>query len=227
MATAARVEKRHIRRLGSMLGEFAKAVVEADSMAKDASIARYIELLERGNVDFRTNTSLIGMEQDLETGISVPTIAVAPIEPIVVEEAEIKTCMTVNAHQESSSEIKSTTKGHASTGFGMHKAGLSAMVSTDHNKKRSTDQSNTTEVRMRFVQGVAPIGLARIVDALSGPVLMKSLEINERLITKQAEALTEEVDEAEKLPKKEPGSISSKYFGDIDKPTVVHPGAQA
>ena len=197
--------------LGDVIGNFAVAAVEADNRAKDATIARYVDLLERGNVDFKAETSLIGMDENLETGISVPVISVAPIEPIVVEEAELKMSMTVSAHQEESSQsdksVASDTEieGSGSGGFGpirvkvRVKQGIKASMSTSSEKKRSSDYSSTTDARILLKQGAPPEGLMKVIDALASNT-QKGLEINERLIERQAEAMAARVDTIDALP---------------------------
>ena len=88
-------------------------------MAKDATIHRYISLLEQGNVEFKASTTLIGMEEKLETGLSMPAIAVAPIDPIVVSEAELSMSMTVSAHQETSLAVDAGIEAEGTAGLGI------------------------------------------------------------------------------------------------------------
>ena len=197
--------------LGETMGSFAIAAVEADSAAKDATIERYVNLLERGNVEFKTETSLVGMDQKLEVGMSVPVISVAPIEPIVVEEAEIKMSMSVSAHQEQSdvlskqrdtdTTIEAEVSGRVGP-FGVRvksRTRIKASMSTSSEKKRSSDYSATTDARMLLKQAPPPEGLMKILDAITA-VTAKSVEINERLIEKQAQQMAEQVDTLDELP---------------------------
>lgn len=201
--------------VGDVLGDFAVAAIEADSASKDANIARYIDLLERPNVDFKAETSIIGLDQKLETGISVPVIAVAPIEPLVVAEAEMKMSMTVSAHQDqtdkSDKSVASDTEVEGSGGGGIGpfrvkvrvKQGIKASMSTSSEKKRSSDYSATTDARILLKQGSPPEGLMKVIDALVSNT-QKGLEINERLIEKQAQAMATTVDSMEALPEAAP-----------------------
>ena len=203
MAEYAEREKQFNQGLGQVIGDFAVAAVEADNMAKDATIQRYISLLEQGNVDFKASTTLVGMDESLQTGISVPAIAVAPIDPIVVEEAELHMSMTVSAHTEETIGTNSQIDAEGSAGVGIGpfqaKVKIKASVSVKTDKKRSSDYSATTDARIRLVQGTPPEGLMKIIDALSANT-ERGLQINERLIDRQAQALMGKVDTMDALP---------------------------
>ena len=196
-------EKAFNEGLGGIIGSFTVAAVEADNMAKDATIHRYISLLEQGNVEFKANTTLIGMEEKLETGLSMPAIAVAPIEPIVVEEAELSMSMTVSAHQETSLAVDAGVEAEGTAGLGIGpfqaKVKIKASVSVKSDKKRSSDYSATTDVRVRLRQGTPPEGLQKVIDALVANT-EKGLAINERLIDRQAQLMADKLDTLDALP---------------------------
>ena len=67
--------------LGKVIGSFAMSCVNADNLAKDAFVQRQIELMgqEEPNCDFLAKTTLVGMEQALETRVSVPKIILARV----------------------------------------------------------------------------------------------------------------------------------------------------
>ena len=214
MAEFAEREQAFNSGLGETMGSFAIAAVEADSAAKDATIERYINLLERGNVDFKTDTTLVGMDEKLEVGLSVPVISVAPIEPIVVDEAEIKMSMTVSAHQEQSDsrrkqkdtdqdiEVALRAKIGPFSASVKSRTRIKASLATSSDKKRSSDYSATTDARMLLKQGPPPEGLMKVMDAITS-VTAKSVEINERLIERQAEQMAAQIDQIEELPEGE------------------------
>ena len=211
MAEYANRERGFNEGLGDIIGNFAIAAVEADSAAKDATIARYVDLLSRDNVNFSAETSLVGMDQKLQTGLSIPVIAVAPINPIIVDEAELKMSMTVSAHQESADKtdksVASDTEIEGSGGGGIGpfsvkvrvKQGIKASMSSSSERKRSSDYSATTDARIVLKQAEPPEGLMKIIDALVSNT-QKGLELNERLIERQAEAIATSLDQMDALP---------------------------
>ena len=77
--------------LGKIVGSFAMGCVMADNMAKDAYIRRQIAMMAEDppNVEFLARTNLIGIEQPLETRVSVPKIILAPSTPLMIENAHL------------------------------------------------------------------------------------------------------------------------------------------
>ena len=192
MAEYAEREKRFNNGLGEVMGDFAVAVVEADNAAKDATIDRYVTLLEKGNVDFATSTSLIGIDEPLETRISVPVISIAPVDPIVVDEAEIEMSMTVSAETSQSDSLRSTTESDTeiSGGIGIFKVKtrIKANVSVDKEKKRRSDYTATTNARLHMRQGEPPETLSKIMDSITS-IAQRGMDIQERLIDAKAQRM--------------------------------------
>jgi hypothetical protein len=182
--------------IGGTMANFAMAAVIADSAAKDANIVRILELLERPNIDMSATTSLVGLDSNLETRINVPVVAISPINPLIVDNAHIVMDMSVSAHQSDT-----TVSATASFGIGLFKISgtLTANVSVAKEQKRSSDYSATTHAELTLKQGDVPEGLAKIIDAMNSTV-QKGLQLNEQLISKQAEKLSDEMDKNELPP---------------------------
>ena len=183
--------------IGGTMANFAMAAVIADSAAKDANIVRILELLKRPNIDMSATTSLVGLDSNLETRINVPVVAISPINPLVVDNAHIVMDMTVSAHQSDNLNVKSdtTVSATASFGIGLFKISgtMTANVSVAKEQKRTSDYSATTHAELTLKQGEVPEGLAKIIDSLNGTV-QKGLQLNEQLISRQAEKLNDEMD---------------------------------
>jgi hypothetical protein len=182
--------------IGGTMANFAMAAVIADSAAKDANIVRILELLKRPNIDMSATTSLVGLDSNLETRINVPVVAISPINPLVVDNAHIVMDMTVSAHQSDNLNVKSdtTVSATASFGIGLFKISgtMTANVSVAKEQKRTSDYSATTHAELTLKQGEVPEGLAKIIDSLYGTV-QKGLQLNEQLISRQAEKLNDEM----------------------------------
>ena len=200
MAEYADRERNFNDSLGPTMGKFAVAMVQADSLSKDAGLHRAMQLAGMDNVEFNTKTSLIGLDQPLETRMSVPPIAIVKSNPLEIQEANMSMDMTVSASQESSSSLKSDTevKGSGSANFGFFKVGVSmkAAVSVAKESKRKSDYRATTHADLKMVQGDTPEGLARIIDAITETV-SEGLAMNKVLIEKQAEKLSAATGEAD------------------------------
>jgi len=183
--------------IGGTMANFAMAAVIADSAAKDANIVRILELLKRPNIDMSATTSLVGLDSNLETRINVPVVAISPINPLVVDNAHIVMDMKVSAHQSDNLNVKSdtTVSATASFGIGLFKISgtMTANVSVAKEQKRTSDYSATTHAELTLKQGEVPEGLAKIIDSLNGTV-QKGLQLNEQMISRQAEKLNDEMD---------------------------------
>ena len=176
--------------LARVVGSYAMGLVEADNLSKDAYIERIERLLnqEQPNIDFMARTTLVGLEQAMETRVSVPKVIVAPPKPIVIDETNLSLDMTVAAHSEDSLALNFglEAEGEANIGVGMFsaKVRVKASLSLAKESKRSSDYTSTTHVDLRMVQGEAPEGLMKIIDSLNATTV-KALELNSDLITQQ------------------------------------------
>ena len=206
-------ERNYNNGLGKVIGSFAMGCVQADNAAKDAYVARQIALMgqEPPNVDFLAKTNLIGIEQALETRVSVPKIILAPSTPLMIEKAFLPMDMTVSAHTEDNLSVQSDTEveGSVKAGWGPISGELriKAAVSVAKESKRSSDYTSTTHAEVTMVQGPAPEGLMKIIDSLNATTA-RALELNSILIEDQAEKLRIETEaaEPEELPAAAPAN---------------------
>ena len=200
MAEFVQRENRYNNGLADIVQSFAIGCVIADNAAKDAYVERQIKLMnqEKPNVDFVAKTTLIGIEQPLETKVSVPKIVLAPSDSFIIERANLTLDMTVSAHAEDNLSVKSDTEveGSAKVGLGLFSASMrvKASVSVASDKKRSSDYTSTTHADLTMCQGPAPEGLMKIIDSLNATTV-RALELNSVLIDAQATAAAGEVEE--------------------------------
>ena len=193
-------ERSYAVTMGDTLGAFCRHVVEADNAAKGAYVQRIVDLAGLENLELKAEANLIGLDESLQTHISVPPAVIAPVQPIEIDDARLDMSMEVSAHTESTTSIKSESeaegKGSVNLGpFGKIGVSIKANVSVGKERKRSSDYRATTEVHVSFKQGETPEGVSRILDSINGTV-SKSLEVNERLIDARSQQLMGVVDEA-------------------------------
>ena len=206
-------ERNYNNGLGKIVGSFAMGCVQADNLAKDAYVQRQMMLMgeDPPNVDFLARTTLVGLEQALETRVSVPKIILAPSTPLMIERAFLSMDMTVSAHTEDNLSVQSDIEAEGSAKIGYGPIGgelrIKASVSVAKENKRSSDYTSTTHADLTMVQGPAPEGLMKIIDSLN-LTTARALELNAILIEDQAEQLRIETEEAdpEQLPSPDSGS---------------------
>ena len=199
-------EREFNQSIGGTIAGFAVAAVNADSAAKDAALARTIELLKRPNVDFTASVDVIGIEQTLETRVSVPVVSVVKANPIVVEEAKISMDMNVSEHAENNLSVKSDTTitGSAALTVGpFFKAsmGMKSTIGVSNDRKRSSDYTATTHAELTMKQAEPAEGLSKIIDMMVS-FSDTAMQINQALVEKQAQKAIESdvVQDPEKLP---------------------------
>ena len=200
--------------IGGTIAGFAVAAVNADSAAKDAGLARTMELLDRPNVEFKGAVNVIGVEQPLETRVSVPVVSVVRADPVVVEEAKITMDMTVSEHMESNFAAKSETESSFTASAGiLYKAslGIKSRLTIEGSRKRSSDYTATTHAELTMKQAEPAEGLAKLIDQMNA-FTGTAMEINAAIVQKQAKKAVEEdvIQEADKLPEAIPAPEAPK-----------------
>ena len=183
-------ERNYNNGLGKVVGSFAMGIVDAHNAACDAYVARQIALMgqEEPNCEFLARTTLIGLDQALETRVSVPKIVLAPNRPAEIKEAKVTLDMTVSAHSEDALAIKSDIEGEGEAGIGVGpfsaKMRVKAAVSVAKDQKRSSDYTSSTHAELTMGLGAAPEGLMKIIDSLNANTA-RALELNGELIEQQ------------------------------------------
>ena len=161
--------------VGKIIGGIALGFVEADNASKDAYVDRQIRLMnqEEPNVEFRAETSLIGLDQSLSTKVSVPKIILAPSEPFIIERANASLDMSVSASTDDSLSVKSDTEmeGEGKVGVGIVSASMriKAAVSVAKEQKRSSDYTSTTHTDLTMCQGKSPEAVMLSLIHISEP----------------------------------------------------------
>ena len=193
-----RREHGYANTMGELLGAFTSHIVEADTQSKNAALQRIESLLQGENIKFAATTKLVGLDQELETRVSVPRITIGPINPVIIDSATIKTSMSVSATQESQTKANVTAGVETSANFGIPGLGggsvkINAQTSVESSQKRKDDYTSTCDVEVTMKQGEPPEGLMKIIDALN-ETTAKGLELNGRIIEVQATRLMNQVD---------------------------------
>ena len=183
-------ERNYNNGIAKILYGVAMGAVLSDNASKDAYVERQIRLMnqEEPNAEFKARTTLIGLDQALETKVSVPKIVLAPSRPFIIERVNLSLDMSVSASSEDALAIKSDTEmeGEGKVGFGVFSASMrvKAALSVAKDQKRSSDYSSSTHVDLTMCQGEAPEGLMKIIDSLNATTV-KALQLNADLIEMQ------------------------------------------
>ena len=181
--------------LGSTIGGFVTALVQADGEAKDAYTARVLNLLKVPNAEFVADCSVIGQKAPLQVRIDAPVIAITRTEPILIDAASIEMEMNVASSVNDSSQTDTEAKGSgsASVGWGPFKAqiSVSASMACKSEHTRSSDFRSRTTCKVSMVQGEAPEGLSLIMKSVH-KFIDTTVKINEAIIDAQIASTVKE-----------------------------------
>ena len=197
-------ERNYNDNLGQVVGRFCTAIVEADAEAKDAHTKRVLQLVDKPNAQFLAESNLIGIEEKLQTKVSVPVISIVQSNPIEIESAKLTLDMNVSAATTDTLNVGSESKveGSGKIGWGPFSIGvkITADVSVAKETKRQSDYRSTTHAEVTMVQGKIPEGLSLIIDSLN-KTTTKALEINQALIQSRSQGLAQAAIEAPDVEK--------------------------
>lgn len=202
MAGMMKAEKEWKSGMGQVVSDGCLAIIDADEAAKDAQLYRLMELVGLDNVEFKSDISLVGMEQKLQTGISLPALVLALGSNIGVTDAKFSMSLDVSQHEEQSTGVKSDTSvaASASGGFLVAKGSVktTAKLGVSHDRKRSSDYRSTVNIDVNMAQTPPPEAVSLIVDALTANA-KRGLDLNESLVQRQADRLAAAVAETDNL----------------------------
>ena len=190
-------ERNYNNGVAKILGAIAVGMVEADGVSKDAYVDRQVRLMnqEEPNAEFRAKTTLIGLDQALETKVSVPKIILAPSRPFVIERANASLDMSVSASTEDNLSVQSDIEAEGEAKLGPLPVSLriKAAVSVAKEQKRRSDYTSTTHADLTMCQGESPEAVMRIIDAMTANTV-KALELNASIVENEYRQLVAATD---------------------------------
>ena len=195
--------------MGKVITDALLAFVDGDEAAKDAAMARTMKLIDMANLVFNAETSIVGMDQKLQTAISIPALIAGMTTNIGIDEGTFEMTMDVSQNESDNTKITASneTTVEASGGGLIYSAGVksTAKLGVTNDRKRSTDYRSTVKVYAHVAQLPPPEALSLVIDALTSNA-KRGLDINEKLIDKQATQMADKMDQMDELPEPEASS---------------------
>ena len=197
MAEYAEREKRFNNSLPEIVGNFMRSVSRADGEARMESVEITKAIVEMPNITLEQKIDILNRNQPFVYAASLPSVTYAEPRPFLAEEITLEMSMNVSAHTETEKSVDSLSEGHGEATFGWGfikgKIGMKASVSTHSNKKRSSDYSATTDMKLRMTRHPLPEGLAKTLDAMND--IQKAVnEINVAIALQEIASLANEKD---------------------------------
>lgn len=177
--------------LAGRVSSFMLGTSLADGQARmqDAMILQ--QILKLPNIEATQIIDVLDAEKPLVYKANMPAAMLAELRPFLAERAELSMSMNVHAAVEESSSVKTDTEvsGSASVGFLFWKASMSmkANVATSNDKKRSSDYSATTDMKLTMTRHDLPEGVAIIKNGMEEI----ARGANQLIVAKNAQRLAE------------------------------------
>ena len=195
MAEYAEREKQFNDSLPAMVGNFMLASSMADGVARMQSVEITRKILELPNITIEQKIDILNRDKPLVYASSLPSVLTAEPRPFLAKSLDLEMSMTVSASTSSESDLDSKTEGSArvSFGFGLFKgtATMKAAVSTHSSKKRSSDYTATTDMKLHMERHPLPEGLAKTIDAMND-VAKATNDINVAVARREVARLADE-----------------------------------
>lgn len=187
--------------MGKLLGAFGTAVVKMDAFAKDAALARTIRILGRPNVSWGAGGTILGSDEKLVAGGTVPAVVVSDMRVFAPSKARISGSMRTSESNKAKQE--DSHGGSFSVGFGGGLFGLNGSVrgqmSSKTTQTRATDYSAKCDWSVEFDQGPPPEGVAMICET-SQKIIDTLNQINIARANAKAQEIADTASDSPQLP---------------------------
>ena len=188
MAEYARREQQFNKTCGAILGSLVRELIDADNSGIDKQIERVSALMggDLPNLECASKVKVPGVDEPLQTVISIPPILVAPNTGLRVSKMRATMDMTTSAHTEDARKLDVGGSAEGKVGYGPFSLKLHADVSVAMEKKRSSDYTSTTHVELEMAPAPYSEGLLKVIDAITQTVTT-GLKISQQVMLAQAE----------------------------------------
>ena len=193
----AKRERKFNQDLPGTVGHFMVAVSGADATARMQAVELLQQVLELPNITIQQQISILNSDKPLVYAASLPAVLASEVAPLLAESVELDMSMTVHASTSTTQDVDSKTDV---SGTGSFKAGLfkfsttmKASVATHSSKKRESDYTATTDMRLRMTRHPVPEGLAKILDSMN-EVAKAANEVNVMLAKREVDRIVDEDD---------------------------------
>ena len=190
--------------MGALIASFGRNVVQAHHELQVTN-AQYIQTLAAmESINWAVEVGILTLNQGLTLLGKIPIFSVVDTDPFVFTEATLDLEMRVSAHREDSSQMKAQASTEASFTIGgiakIFGGGGSIKVKADtsyqRDTRRTSDYSSTVKAHIKMERVEAPEGVQLIRDT-TNEVVRTAMKINQAIVERQAEKLTEESQQTE------------------------------
>ena len=204
-------ENRFNDSLAGRVGGFLKSVSLADGEARMQDVGIIQEIAKMPNVEFEQKIQMITQERPMLYKSSIPALAAVESRPLLAESVDLEMSMNVSASTtEETSKDKSVDSdtqiaAEASGRIGLFKIGIKtqqgikASNSNHSSRKRQSDYSSTTDMKLHMTRHPIAEGLAKAIDTQNA-ILQAAAEADLALVKANIDRSINAVEEPPVLP---------------------------
>ena len=208
-------ENRFNDSLAGRVGGFLKSIGLADGETRMQDVGIIQEIAKLPNVEFEQKIQMITQEKPLIYKSSIPALAAVESRPLLAETVDLEMSMNVSASTtEESSKDKSVetdtqadVKFSARIGFfrigGTVHQGVKASNSNHSSRKRKSDYSATTDMKLHMTRHPIAEGLAKAIDTQNA-ILQAVAEADLAIVKANIDRSVNEADGTPQLPEAQP-----------------------
>ena len=187
-----------------LFAQYCEAAAIGDARGQLARLEFVRAAAKLPNLEFHQKMTLLGINEDLSFAVDVPAISALNLDPLGVKEASVNFSMTThttdNLEEINDHGYEGSMTAEGKIGYGPFS--LSAKVtakchSSNHSdRKRTTDQTATTDVAMTVGRLSPPETLSKIMDSM-GEVTQLGMQLNSQLLQKQIANASAQISESD------------------------------
>ena len=188
-------ERKFNQDLPATVGQFMLAVSNADGVARMQAVEITDQILKLPNITLEQKIGILNHDDPLVYAASLPAVTIAEARPLLAEEVDLDMSMTVHAAtaitKDVDSQIDASGTGSFRAGLFKFSTTMKASVATHSSKKRESDYTATTDMRLKMRRHPLPEGLAKVLDAMN-EVAKAANEVNVALAKREVDRMIEE-----------------------------------
>ena len=208
-------ENRFNDSLAGRVGGFLKSIGLADGEARMQDVGIIQEIAKMPNVEFEQKIQMITQAKPLMYKSSIPALAAVESRPLLAETVDLEMSMTVSASttEESSKDksVESDTQAElkVSARIGLFRIGgtihqgVKASNSNHSSRKRQSDYTSVTDMKMHMTRHPIAEGLAKAIDTQNS-ILQATAEADLSIVKANIDRSINTAPETPVLPEVEP-----------------------
>ena len=184
---------------GNAIKQITHPILEAHASAGEKYVDWVQELLKRDDVHFAVKLAILGGEDPLTFGGSLPAVMMARLEQLGVQHAKISGGMTVTESNKASEAARTSVQSVTNAGVGTAFWHVNEQLNVQHGTKSAASRATDYRARIDWEVELAPMGEAEGVGLIKESV-GKAFEGVQKLNQTLADAKLEEVKKQMKSP---------------------------